>query len=137
MFNSHQNIGAIMARFIHGMFPLPERSLKTVRDDEFLARVHAVVRRHIDDPLFNTSVAAEELAMSRMHLNRRLRALTGKSTHEFVLAIRMDRAKEILLSQTCNSVKMVSSAVGFRSGSHFAKVFRAQVGTAPSRFRGS
>ncbi len=104
------------------------------RDDEFLARVESTVEEHIADPCFTTAVAASCLAISRMHLNRRLRALTGQSTHEFIRSIRLNTAREILLQGTL-PITVIAATVGFRSPSHFVEAFRERFGTTPARLR--
>jgi AraC-like DNA-binding protein len=130
----HLGIGKLVARFLPGRPGQPSTHARTSRDDEFLARVKSGVELHCEDPRFTTSSAAAELAMSRMHLNRRLRALTGKSTHEYILEVRLENARNLLV-HTGVPVGTISSRVGFRSPSHFARAFRMRFGVPPSRFR--
>jgi transcriptional regulator GlxA family with amidase domain len=130
----HFLLRSIVGLFARSCSPVARQGVRSPRDEEFLARMQAVVERHLGDPLFNTSAAAAELLLSRMHLNRRLRALTGKSTHEFITAIRLRNAREMLL-QSSAPVVAVSSAVGFRRPSHFSRVFRDWYGMPPSLYR--
>jgi transcriptional regulator GlxA family with amidase domain len=134
MMTGHFFLRSIVGLFARSFSPVARLGVRSRRDEEFLERTQAVVQRHLADPLFNTSAAAEELLLSRMHLNRRLRALTGKSTHEFITAIRLGNAREMLL-QSAAPVVTVSSAVGFRRASHFSRVFRHWYGMPPSLYR--
>jgi transcriptional regulator GlxA family with amidase domain len=102
-------------------------------DEEFLARFREIVAQHHSDRAFTTQVAAESVAVSRMHLNRKLQALTGKSTHEFIRAMRLEAARDLL--QMPLSVEFIARAVGFKSSSHFAKAFRQKFGVRPSKYR--
>jgi AraC-like DNA-binding protein len=71
--------------------------------------------------------------MSRMQLNRKLNALTGRSTHEVVREFRLQRAAELLRNRADN-ITGVAYAVGFSSLSHFARAFRERFGVAPSEY---
>ena len=68
-----------------------------------------------------------------MHLNRKLRALTGQSTHEFIRTMRLETARDLL--QKHMPVEFIAGSVGFKSSSHFAKVFQQRFGAKPSTYR--
>jgi AraC family transcriptional regulator len=59
---------------------------------------------------------------------------TGLSPHQYVLRVRVERAK-IHLKDDGLSIADVSRLVGFRTQEHFTKVFRRVVGVTPSEFR--
>lgn len=59
---------------------------------------------------------------------------TGLSPHQYVLRVRIERAK-IHLKDDRLSVAEVSRLIGFRTQEHFTKVFRRVVGVTPSKFR--
>lgn len=104
------------------------------REREFLNRVHQVAEEHLADPFFTTTDAAACLLMSRMHLNRRLRKLTGQSTHQFIHERRLECARTILLTQPL-PVAAVAAQAGFMSLSHFSKAFRLRYGVPPAAYR--
>lgn len=102
-------------------------------DREFLERFREVIAQHYADTGFTTLAAAASVAMSRMHLNRKLRALTGQSTHEYIRTMRLEAARDLL--QKPLPVEFIAESVGFKSSSHFAKVFRERFGARPSTYR--
>ena len=59
---------------------------------------------------------------------------TGLSPHQYVLRVRIERAK-IHLKDDGLSIAEVSRLIGFRTQEHFTKVFRRVVGLTPSEFR--
>jgi AraC-like DNA-binding protein len=71
--------------------------------------------------------------MSRSTLFRKLYALTGQSTMEFVNTIRLKRAA-VLLRQHFGNVAVVSLEVGFSNPSHFARIFKKQFGISPKDY---
>ena len=123
-------------RFRRDIFTEPSEITTTSMDEAFLKKVVAAVETHIDDPDFATENLARASGVSRRHLNRKLRALTGQSVREFMRTIRLKRAAQ-LLQQQAGTVTEIAYEVGFNSIGHFAKVFREQFGVAPSEFSGS
>jgi DNA-binding response OmpR family regulator len=105
----------------------------TSMDEQFLKKAMEVIEQNLSDPEFSTEVFAKGVAMSRMQLNRKLRALTDQSTHEFIRTYRLKRAAQ-LLQHRAGTVSEICYDVGFNSLSHFAKVFREQFGQSPSEY---
>jgi signal transduction histidine kinase/DNA-binding response OmpR family regulator/ligand-binding sensor domain-containing protein len=103
-------------------------------DEHFLTLLMESVERHLADPACDTETLAQDLCMSRMQLNRKLNAVTGHSTHEFLRAQRLNRAARLLQHHRGN-VSEVAYDVGFSSPSHFAKVFKEQFGVSPSEYQ--
>jgi AraC family transcriptional regulator len=68
------------------------------------------------------------------HLASLFTEATGLSPHQYVLRVRIERAK-IHLKDDRLSVAEVSRLIGFRTQEHFTKVFRRVVGVTPSKFR--
>jgi transcriptional regulator GlxA family with amidase domain len=119
-----------LKRFLHHQARKPPLSAS---DGEFLGRFREIVAQHHSDGGFTTQVAAASVSMSRMHLNRKLQALTGQSTHEFIRTMRLEAARNLLPMPL--SVESIAEAVGFKSSSHFAKVFKERFGVRPSTYR--
>ena len=77
---------------------------------------------------------AHSAMLSRFHFARAFKEQTGVSPGRFLAAIRIYRAKRMLLIGTM-SVAGVSSAVGYSSLGSFTSHFTDSVGISPSRFR--
>ncbi len=102
-------------------------------DAQFLQRVMGLVEEHMADSEFGTEAMGKELYLSRMQLHRKLKALTGRSPHEFLRAMRLQRAAQ-LLRKGAGNVSEIAYEVGFNNLSHFAKSFREEFGQSPSEF---
>ena len=102
-------------------------------DEKFLENIRKIIYKHIDDPGFTVQMLSNALGMSRTTLHAKLKALTGMSPHHFIRMLRLKRAA-ILLREKTASVTEVAYEVGFKSLSHFTKVFREQFSENPSRF---
>jgi transcriptional regulator GlxA family with amidase domain len=73
----------------------------------------------------------EALALSRIQLYRKLKALTDQSPTDFLRAFRLQRAVDLLAGST-STVADVAYAVGFNSLSCFGKCFRERFDCPPS-----
>ena len=116
--------------FLH---PRPRERPLSPDDRQFLQRFEQIVEQQACKHEFTTVAAAEMMGLSRMHLNRRLRVLTGQTTHDHILARRLEVACALLTQGL--SVRFVARAVGFNSGPHFARAFRKRYGIIPSAIR--
>jgi LacI family transcriptional regulator len=74
--------------------------------------------------------------MERRTLERKMKALLGRSPKEELMRIQIDEAKR-LLATTKLSIKAVSARTGFQNSRYFSNVFRQRVGVAPGHFRRS
>lgn len=77
---------------------------------------------------------AEHAGYSPFHFARLFAHHVGIGPGQYLTALRMDRAKHLLLHDT-ESVIDVATAVGFDSLSSFSRRFRATVGVPPARLR--
>jgi AraC family transcriptional regulator len=89
--------------------------------------------RVLDDQLSLESLA-QESGYSRVHFMRMFRAATGRSPHNYLLNLRIERARE-LLSNPGLSLTDIALDCGFSSHSHFTRVFRQFLGVTPSEYR--
>ena len=106
---------------------------KISADDRFLQKMIALIEKNIAEPEFKVEDLQKDLGISRMQLHRKLKALTDKSATEFVRAIRLKKAAE-MLQRGQDNVSQVAYQVGFSSLSYFTKCFKEQFGVLPSAY---
>jgi AraC family transcriptional regulator len=105
----------------------PSRHLMAVE------RVIAAMHRHEDGALYLHTMA-EMANLSPYHFARTFREVTGIPPGEFLKAVRLERAKRLLLG-TEMGVAEVCFEVGYESVGTFATRFRDLVGLPPGRMR--
>lgn len=113
----------------------PEPTAVTVNsmDAEFLEKAIRLVEEQIDNPALSAEALSQDMGLSRVHLYRKLKALTGQSVSEFIRGIRLKRAAS-LISQGYGNVSDVVYAVGFSNPSYFSKCFKETFGVTPSQY---
>ena len=102
-------------------------------DLEFLQRAMAVVEEHMADNSFNAEEFCKIMKLGRTQMHRKLKSLTNQSSTEFMRAMRIRRAADLLKKQKA-TVSEVAYQVGFESLSYFSKTFQEQMGASPSEW---
>jgi AraC family transcriptional regulator len=101
------------------------------------AKLRAVVE-YIEEHL-NASPTLEHMAaiarLSAYHFARQFKAATGLPPHQYVIARRVERAKELLQAGTDLSLAEVAAHAGFSDQSQFSRHFKQLVGVTPGRFQ--
>ena len=98
-----------------------------------LRRVTEQVHARIEDGL-TLDEMAESAGLSTAHFSHMFRKSTGETPHQFVLRLRVERAKEMLRDAELR-VLDVAIASGFKTQQHFARVFRRMCGATPTEYR--
>jgi transcriptional regulator GlxA family with amidase domain len=75
-----------------------------------------------------------EADLSSWHFLRAFRDAFGETPHDFLTRIRIERAKNLLIT-TSRPVTEVCFDVGFSSLGSFSSLFRREVGFSPAQFR--
>lgn len=77
---------------------------------------------------------ARELNLSVSQLNRVVRAASGQSVHELIVAAIIDQAKRALLFSQL-SVRKIGDRLGFVDAAYFTRFFTRETGETPSKWR--
>lgn len=100
-------------------------------DKDFIQKLLFYINENISDSNLSVEELASQLELSRSQLYRKIKALTGQTVNEFIRKIRLERAKQILISGNAN-ISEACFSVGFSSPSYFSKCFKVHFGVLPS-----
>lgn len=103
----------------------------TSLDEKLIQKALKIVEERIGDADFSVEDLSHELGMSRVHLYKKLQALTGKAPLEFIRSIRLQHAAQ-LLEKSQLTVSEVAYKVGFNNPKYFAKYFKEEFNVLPS-----
>lgn len=109
----------------------------------YSAQLPEVIDRQIDQAIrwislqFHQQISIDHMASTlgyhRAHLSKAFKQKVGLSPKQYLLKVRMDKAKELLGGTL--TIDQVSSSVGFNDALYFSKQFRKWSGMSPSEYR--
>ncbi|MDR1003418.1 MAG: response regulator [Prevotellaceae bacterium] len=102
-------------------------------DEQLMDRIMECINRHIAEPAFTIDTIALEVGISRVHLYRKLKEMTGQPPRDFLRNIRLKQAAE-LLKKNKYTVKEIVTMTGFMSAPHFTTCFKEMYGVPPSQY---
>jgi AraC family transcriptional regulator len=98
-----------------------------------MRRVLDFLGAHLSDDV-SMDALAREADLSPAYFSQAFRRTTGMSPHQYVLRLRVDRAKRLLHKSELR-VLDVAIECGFRTQQHFARVFRSVARVTPTEYR--
>ena len=106
----------------------------TSLDEQIIKRALGCIENNMDNTSYNVEALSSDMGMSRMNLYRKLQSITGQTPTEFIRAIRLKRAAQLLESSQL-TISEVADRVGFSSSSYFSKCFKEQFGMLPTQYQ--
>ena len=113
-------------------FPIPIKVMS--EDDEFLRQAYRILEKDGSDSKFDVRLFVREIGISRSHLHRKVKNLTGLSASEFIRDYRLNVAYNMLKNGRKN-IAQVAYDSGFNSPSYFTECFKRKYGKLPSEIR--
>lgn len=103
-------------------------------EDAFLQQFREYVISQIDNPQLSVDDLCRAVGMGRTNLHHKITSLTGKSAMQYVRALRLHKAMQLLENTELN-VSEIAFEVGFDDPKYFSRVFTEETGIAPSQWR--
>ena len=103
-------------------------------DDVFMCKFMALIEESYPDSDFSIEKASDMLGLSRVHLYRKVKELTGVTPTDFLRNYRLKRAAAFLREKGRN-VNEVAYATGFSSPPYFSKCFKAAYTVTPTEYQ--
>lgn len=99
----------------------------------FMEKVINLINNNISNFDFDVNFLHNALGISRMHLSRKIRALTGLSPHILIRNIRLEKAASLLRNNAGN-ITEIANSVGMSNPANFTKSFAEYFGTSPRNY---
>ncbi len=100
-------------------------------DQKFLSKLHSTLEEWHTDPDFSVEKMSEIVGLSRIHLYRKMKALTNYTPSEYINKFRLHKGMQRLRNEKGN-ISGIALDVGFTSPAYFTKKFREEFGKTPS-----
>ncbi len=106
-----------------------------VNSNNIIFKVESYIVNHIGESL-GVKEIAEHVHLSHSYLCYLYKKQTGKTLNQFILDMRMQKARSLLLD-TDRKVGDIAISLGYINQNYFTKTFVSYYGTTPSKFRNS
>ncbi len=114
---------------------LPEEAAPpalSATDREWLERFETFVQKNLSSDMLTIPMLADEFAMSESTLLRQLKRLTGLTPVQYLVEVRLDRARQLLENRTHDSIAKVAAEAGYSDARAFSRSFKQRFGKSPS-----
>ena len=99
-------------------------------DEQLLERIMKVINKNISNSDLSVDAIADEVGLSRVHLHRKMKELTGQTPHDFIRNIRLKQAAHLFATRNMN-ITEVMYACGFNNAASFSTIFKKFYGMSP------
>jgi signal transduction histidine kinase/DNA-binding response OmpR family regulator len=131
LLDSRKKLQEYFSKTLH--FPEKESDMTGAFDKKFLEKVESVLQANHTRSDFSVEEFGQLVGLSRIHLYRKIKALTGLTPSEFVNKYRLHRAVQKLKNNE-NNISGIALEVGFSSAAYFSKRFKEEFGYNPSEY---
>jgi len=100
---------------------------------DYLYEIKEYIDSHAGEDI-SLTFFSEKYFMSREYLSRQFKREFGYNIYEYVLKIRMERAR-LLLSGTDTKIQDIAEFLGYKDSNYFSRAFKAYYGISPTDFR--
>ncbi len=102
-------------------------------DEKLMKSVIEIVKEQYDKPNFTVDFLSNEVGLSRVHLSRKFKALTGVGPAEYIKDFRLKYAVE-MLKKGSFKIADIAYAVGYQDVQYFSKTFKTKYGKSPAKY---
>ncbi|MCR5456378.1 MAG: response regulator [Bacteroidales bacterium] len=105
------------------------------QDQILMQKVQQIIKEKISHRDLNVELLADTIGISRVHLHRKIKEITGLSARDYLKNIRMKQAS-LLLTDRNLTISEIAYAVGYSNPAHFSASFKAFYGVSPTDYSG-
>jgi signal transduction histidine kinase/DNA-binding response OmpR family regulator/Tfp pilus assembly protein PilF len=103
-------------------------------ENEFLLKLKHALEENLEDSEFGIEEICGAVNLSRMQVHRKLKALTGITTTQFIRDIRLEHSL-VLLKNPELSISEIAYEVGFSDPNYYSRSFTQKYEKTPSEFQ--
>ena len=120
--------------FSHNPLKLNTPKNCSTLDSDFLKRARSIVENEYMNGDFTVEQFCQKLALNRMSVHNKLKALIDQSASQYIQSIRLAKAAELLLN-TAQGINEVAIDSGFNTRQAFNKAFKNKYKLTPTEYR--
>lgn len=105
-----------------------------ITDNNYVYAATRYIRNRLSDSGLTVQKVADHIGINRSHMFRLFEQTYHFSVQHFILSLRFQRAKELLL-QTDYTISDIALGCGFSNPAHFTALFTKYIGCSPRTYR--
>lgn len=129
---------SVFAHLLLGLFVEVELAVVSTSAKQVIIPDIIVAIQSYLDRNYSRSISLDDLSrtfsISKFHMSREFKRYVGKSPNDYLIGIRLDKAK-VLLVDSRRSIAEIAQLVGIPNTNHFLYLFKSREGITPSAFR--
>ncbi|NME70204.1 hybrid sensor histidine kinase/response regulator transcription factor [Flammeovirga aprica] len=99
----------------------------------FMEKLYALMEKHLDDEELDINIFIKELHLNRTHFYQKVKSITNYTPYELLKLYRLKKAAEMLVNEKL-TVSEVYLRTGFKSRTHFSRMFKEHYGITPGKY---
>lgn len=115
------------------MYESPPEPRARGLDARQLRLVHGEIEEKLGEPI-SVSMLSSIAGLSRSHFSQAFRRSVGRTPHEHIVRLRIERAKRLMVDSDFTLTE-IALETGFCDQAHFTNTFRRSVGVTPTGWR--
>lgn len=112
---------------------LPEAPKQEDKDRSFIDKVQKFLEENLSTEGYTVDVLCADMGMSRSGFYNRMKEVTGKPPTDYVLSFKMNRAKELLITQQY-SITEIATILGYCDAKYFGRKFKKFYHVCPTKY---
>lgn len=117
----------------YGQLPFASMARPRQHSDAVISKIQEWLVDHYDTPA-PVTVMVHRSGLSERSFKRRFSAATGYTPVEYVQALRIEEAKQMLETDDM-AIEEISAAVGYEDPTFFRRLFKRRAGVTPAQYR--
>ncbi|OWW27310.1 hypothetical protein B4Q04_06530 [Zobellia sp. OII3] len=113
--------------------PLTKDNKNSRNDNAFLDKLYSLIEENVDNQNLDLNSLAKKLYLNRTHFYQKVKVLTDQTPYELLKNYRLKKAANLLIHEKL-SVQETCELTGFKSTSHFNKLFKEKYGVTPGKY---
>ncbi|MDC0177485.1 response regulator [Polaribacter sp.] len=128
-----ENRKQLRERFQIGIPLTKENNVNNRNDNAFLEKLYNLIEENLDNQNLDLNSFTKELYLNRTHFYQKVKALTNLTPFEVLKDYRLKKAADFLVQKNL-SVNEVYIMTGFKSRTHFSKLFKEKYSITPGKY---
>jgi YesN/AraC family two-component response regulator len=110
-------------------------NIKNKKNPDLIEQVLRYINEAYKESNISANIIADKLSITPQYFSKIFNEYVGVSFPDYINNVRMEKAKELLLSSDKLNISSIYEMVGYNNRSYFTSSFTKKYGISPGRFR--